>query len=137
MDFHHDLQTEKAIFEPRIITCPTASTRATQQPAIPQEKEKATNPLGHALDTSKTRKGMLQHTPTFQDTRILSGYHLPFLTSSKNTYTTASNLQDILKFKIIQIVGETKKCLKGLKVKRLNPKIKILSPNVRSSIWAF
>ena len=33
-------------------------------PASPQENTKVTRPLGHALDPSKTRKGMLQQPPS-------------------------------------------------------------------------
>ena len=47
------------------------------------------------------------------------------LTFKKN-YVIA-NLQDILKFKILQIFGETQKFLNGSKVKRSNPKVKILN----------
>ena len=46
-----------------------APSPAIQPPAqpkpqpSPQKKNKATKPLGHALDTSETRKGMLQQPP--------------------------------------------------------------------------
>ena len=46
-------------FEPSTISCPTATSTALAS-AGPQEKQKATKPLDHALDPSKTRKGMLQ-----------------------------------------------------------------------------
>ena len=79
-------------FEPSTIICLTATTTVSV-PASPQkapgeespQEKKATKLLGHALDTSRTRKNdatatswPTKCTPTSQDTRILSGYHLPF-----------------------------------------------------------
>ena len=77
------ISRKKDTSKPRTRNCHTTSTTATA-PASLQEKKKATKPLGHALDTSKTRKSMLQQPPgrltlISQDTRILSGCHLPFL----------------------------------------------------------
>ena len=80
-DLHLDGKTEDT-FEPSTMTCPTATTTASA-PASPQEKKKATQPLGHALDPSKMRKQMLQQPPGQPHTDIpgyqnLLGCHLPF-----------------------------------------------------------
>ena len=66
-------------------------------PTIPQEKKKATKPLGHALDPSTTRKRIPVRTSwltlyrlTSQVTRIFSEYQLQFLTLFNNPSTTTS-----------------------------------------------
>ena len=60
--------TEKDTSEPRTSTCPIDPTTATV-PANPQEKKKATKSLCHDLDTSKTRKRMLQQPPGLLSTQ--------------------------------------------------------------------
>ena len=78
-----------------------------------KKKKKHTKSLDHALDPLKTRKGILQqppgrpHTLISQETRILSGCPLLFLTSSRNTFTIASRSKSLVFQEAIRSWTET------------------------------
>ena len=66
-DFIHQLRELLVFIEFNNLICILLerqhSTSTASAPACPQEKKESTQPLGHRLDTSETRKGMLQQPP--------------------------------------------------------------------------